>query len=434
MPHDGRERALLVGLAAVYVVLLQWTYVHDLHPRWAYMGLEHHAPAAWVRGTLSVLAVVPALWMPRALGRPSQIGLWFLYLLVYVPSLLVPMESVGGPPGRWIGLGVMLLGCMAGLCWSYVLPLGRRARMDAPEASPRFWLWFGVAAVGLHVAVVVKFGLPQSLPSWAEIYDVRAEFGDVARSGGRLGAYAVAWAANVINPVLIAWGVVRRRPGVVLLGVAGQLLLFGITALKSVVLSAGLIAVVVFVMRDGGRRFGRWMLGGATALLVLGMLEAHFADGQLVAGVLVRRTVVVPGQLMGLYVDYYAQHEHAWLGHSVLEGLVPHASAVAPPRLVGGQYFASVASANASVWADGYANFGGLGMAAATGLLAAVLWAYDRAAVGLPGALAAALFALPAFNLANSALLTSLLTHGVLLVIGVAALLPRVDRAGGQPA
>ncbi len=431
---DARERALLLALALAYAVVLQWTYVHDLHPRWAYMGLAHHAPAPWVRAVLTTLAVAPVAWMPRGLARPSQIGLWFLYLLAYVPSLLVPVEAVGGPPGLWIGLGIVLALCMVGLSWSRVLPLGVRPRSDPDEAAPRFWVWFILGALALDAVVLSQFGLPHALPGLAEIYDVRADFADLAHDGGRLGAYAVAWSANVIHPLLIGWGLVRRRPGVVALGVGGQLLLFGITGLKSVLLSTLLIAVVLVVMRDGGRRFGRWMLGGATALLLLGTLEAQLSDGQFIMGIVVRRVVVVPGQLMGLYVDYYAQHEHAWLGHSVLHGIVPHVPSVAPPRLVGGQYFASVASANASVWADGYANFGMLGIVGATGLLGVVFWAFDRAAVGVSPRLAVALFALPALTLANSALLTSLLTHGVLLVILVVAALPRLDRSGEQPA
>ncbi len=415
-------------LASVYVGLLQWTYVHDIHPRWAYMGLEHHEPGAWLRLALSLVAVAPVAWMPRTLVRPSQIGLWFIYLLVYVPSLLIPADAIGGAPWRWLSIGLVLSLCMLLLSWSYAIPLSPAPRRDPPEAVPRFWLAIGGLGVALYAVVLSHFGLPTTLPTLLEIYDVRADFGDAVRGGGRLSAYAVSWTANVINPLLVAWGLSRRRWWVAALGVAGQLVLFGITGLKSVLLSAGLIVAVVVVLRGDGRRFGVWMLGGATVVLVLGVIESQLFDGGLLSGVLVRRTFVVPGQLMGLFVDYYGQHEKAWLGHSILGGIVPYGTELAPPRLVGGRYFASVASANASVWADGYANFGELGMVAATGLLAAVFRLYDRAAVGLRRALATGLFAIPALTLANSALLTSLLTHGVLLVIAVVMLLPRVDR------
>ncbi|MEM7153457.1 MAG: hypothetical protein AAF799_11485 [Myxococcota bacterium] len=421
------------ALALAYVVLFQWTYVHDIHPRWAYLGLEHHAPAPWLRLVLSTLAVAPSALMPRRLARPSQLGLWFIYLLVYVPSQLVPMEALGGSPVRWLEFGFVLLACMGGLVWSYAVPLDPRPRRESPQAEPRFWLGLAVVAAGLYVVVISSFGLPTSLPSLSEIYDVRAEFRDLAREGGRLSAYAVPWVANVINPLLIAWGATRRRTVVVGLGVAGQLLIFGLTGLKSVLLSAVLIVLVIVILRDGGRRFGAWVLLGALGVLVLGVLESQWSDGGLASGVLVRRTFMVPGQLTGLYVDYYAVHDKAWLGHSVLGGIVPHASGLAPPKVVGGQYFVAVTNANANVWADGYANFGELGMVLATGLLAAVLRLYDYAAAGLSPRLATALFAVPAVTLTNSALLTSLLTHGVLLVMVVVALLPRVDNRSGMP-
>ena len=429
-PQRWLDRVPIPALALAYVLLFQWTYIHDIHPNWAYLGLEHHEPPLWLRFTLTVLAVAPAVVMPRRLARPSQLGLWFIYLLVYVPSQLVPMESVGGSPMRWLEFGFVLLACMGALVWSYAVPLEPRKRAST-RAQPEFWFGLAVVAAALYAIVISSFGLPTSLPSLSEIYDVRAEFRDLARDGGRLSAYAVPWVANVINPLLIAWGATRRRTTVLGLGVAGQLLIFGITGLKSVLLSAVLIVLVIVILRDGGRRFGAWVLLGALGVLVLGMLESQLGDGRLLSGVLVRRTFVVPGQLTGLYVDYYAVHDKAWLSHSVLGGIVPHASGLAPPKVVGGQYFVDV-NANANVWADGYANFGELGMVLATGLLAVVLRLYDHAAVGLSPRLATALFAVPAVTLTNSALLTSLLTHGVLLVMAVVALVPRVDNRGGM--
>ena len=72
-------------------------------------------------------------------------------------------------------------------------------------------------------------------------------------------------------------------------------------------------------------------------------------------------------------------------------------------------------------------------MVLATKLLAAVLRLYDYAAAGLSPRLATALFTIPAITLTNSTLLTSLLTHKVLLVMVVVALLPRVDNRSDMP-
>jgi len=79
---------------------------------------------------------------------------------------------------------------------------------------------------------------------------------------------------------------------------------------------------------------------------------------------------------------------------------------------------------NANLWADAYANFGYVGIIVFSLLLAVVLWLYDSVAFGRDKRLAALAIGLPAFALANTGLLTALLTNGIGLVMLLVYLMP----------
>ncbi len=66
-------------------------------------------------------------------------------------------------------------------------------------------------------------------------------------------------------------------------------------------------------------------------------------------------------------------------------------------------------------------------------MLAGFLWFYDRLARNVDGRAATVLLVAPALSLANSALLTCLLTHGMLLALLVITQWPRIVRQVEEP-
>ena len=64
-----------------------------------------------------------------------------------------------------------------------------------------------------------------------------------------------------------------------------------------------------------------------------------------------------------------------------------------------------------------------------TVLLWGVLWVYDSVAQGRDPKITTIMIGIPAFTLANTSLLTSLLHHGVALAILLVALLPKAPEA-----
>src|SRR5713101_8275653 len=104
-----RVRAWLALGAFIYVIALSWTYVHIVAPAFTYLGYGLVGWSWWPVFVATALAVVPAIWLPQSLGRPSQVVYWMLYLLVYVPSLAIPVLAVDPQAGTVLAHGLVLL-------------------------------------------------------------------------------------------------------------------------------------------------------------------------------------------------------------------------------------------------------------------------------------------------------------------------------------
>src|SRR5437016_3865396 len=80
---------MLCGVAA-YVLTFSVAYAYILSPSWSYEGFifEPGNPVYFVGGFC--IALIPALWMPVDLERPSQLVYWILYVVVIIPGALVP--------------------------------------------------------------------------------------------------------------------------------------------------------------------------------------------------------------------------------------------------------------------------------------------------------------------------------------------------------
>ncbi len=289
-----------------------------------------------------------------------------------------------------------------------------------------------VIVLGMYALVIARYGLRLRPPSTTNVYDVRTEYKLARSQGGVLVAYDLLWLGQVIHPFLLAYGLTRRKSWAVAAAMFGQLLLFSTTGLKGLVFGLLLVPALLLAVRDRGEGSGFSLLvvWGAVALVGLGTLEAVALGTQYVNGIAVRRSIAVPGLLTGWYYEFFSQNPRAWLAHSVLRGVVSAPYDQPPPQVVGYAYFGPRLHANANLWADAYANFGMLGVFAFTGVLAGILRLFDRLARGADLRLVASLVVIPAVSLSNSALLTTILTHGLGLAILLAAALP--DEALGR--
>jgi len=404
-------------------------YERVVVPVWGYEGFRSRttpgrAAIAWV------LAVLPSLWMPIKLKRPSQVVYWLLYLLVLAPACLVPIYSLEDQSSGPIFLAVCLVTVFGFTGLIYRLPLLPLPRMHLENYE--FGLILALLSISCYGLMVSSFGFQFHYVSFKDTYIVREQFKNSLDQAPTLVAYAIGWQAWVINPFVMAMGLRSRRKLWVLAGAMGQFAIYSITAFRAMFFSAGLLIYLLWAMRSnkafGTRLAATWtaIFGGAGALQLVGY-------SVIPASLVTERMTALPGLLTGYYYEFFSSHPKVHLGHSILKSLVDYPYAVEPPYLIGFLYFHNASNdANANVWADAYANFGYPGIICFTLLLAIVLWLYDSMAVGRDGRVAALVIALPAFSLANIGLLTSLLSNGIGLAMLLMYLMPPVRQESSR--
>jgi hypothetical protein len=429
-PAEGRSyirsflasRAGLIFTCALYILIFVLLYEWLIVPVWGYEGFHSrttvgHAAIGWI------LAILPSLWIPAKLERPSQVVYWLLYLLVVVPACLVPIYALEDQSSGPLFLAAALVGAFALVGTIYRMPLIPLPRMQVQ--SHEFKAILILLSATSYALIISSFGVQFHYVSFDDTYSVRAQFQNAMEQAPTVVAYAIGWQAWVINPLVMAMGLRSRRISWVVLGGIGEFAIYSITAFRAMFFSVALLLFLLWAMRSGkafgARLASMWtaLFAGAGAL----QLSGYSIVPESLLGV---RMTALPGLLTGYYYEFFSSHPKAHLGHSIFKSLIDYPYAVEPPYLIGALYFHNASNdANANVWADAYANFGYFGVICFTLLLAAVLWLYDSMAVECDRRLATLAMALPAFSLANGALLTSLLSNGMALAMLLVYLMPR---------
>lgn len=414
----GPARAGALAGALAYGGTFVWGYTDYFSPLYAYQGLVDARPEPSAILVVIALAALPAAWMPLTAERASSLVLWPLYLVGYVPGIVVPL-LVTGDLGRVLPQDLALLGALAITLLIVRLP---PPPLELPRLAPRAFTWLLIALSLVSSAyIAVTFGV-RSVPSLSDVYATRAAF-DTALGGAAAAGYVVPWAANAINPLLMALGIARRRLDLVALGLAGQLLIYANTGFKSVLFSIALIPLVYLAVTVAPRAFGLFAIAAAPAILVGGVLADSLSGGWSLG--LVRRLLATPGQVAWYFYDYFDAHPKYHLSHSFLGWLTSANYVDDPPGLIGHVYFPeSNPSANAHLWADAFANFGFAGVVAFSAVLGVFLLVADGLARGRDARVFGPMLAIAGVSLASSALFTTLLTLGLGLGCVLMALMP----------
>src|SRR5690348_7254010 len=374
-PRFG-QRWLLICLTAAYIAALRLAYVSVIAPNFGYMHYGYRPATGAVELINWFLMLVPALWLPIDCRRPSEMVLWFLYLLVLVPSLLIPQYALPEPSSELLLPSLVLTVAFHIIGVAPKLPLLSVPRVNI--SAILFWSGFTILTACMYGVVLLAFGARFTVPSIANVYSTRFAYKAQLEQAGPFAGYAVFWLAEVINPILLAVGLTRRRYWLAGAAATGQLLLLATTAFKTIAVVSVLLAALVLMLRQNGKRLGYWMLGGSCALILVCLGLDRVAHTLIFTSVLVRRAIITPGLLTGLYYEYFSQHPPVMFASSFLHSLAQSPYALSPAQMIGATYFEGPqTNANANLWADAYANFRYAGVLFMTGVLVMILWLLD---------------------------------------------------------
>ena len=400
-----------------FAVIYRWVIV----PVWGYEGFRLRATLPR-QVTAGLLASLPGLWMPIKLERPSQVVYWMLYLLVVAPACLVSMWALEDQSSGPVMFSFCLVGLFALTGLVYRIPLLPLPKLRLERYE--FGVLLVLISTVFYAFLMASFGFHFHFVSFADTYAVRAEYQATLDQAPVLVAYAISWQAWVINPFVMAMGLRWRRPSWLLIGVAAQFAIYTISAFRSMFFSAVLLLYLLWLVKSGKAFGSRFVTTWTTVFATAGALQ-YFGVALIPAAFIAVRMAALPGLLTGYYYEFFSSHPQAMLGHSIFRSLVGYPYAAEPPYLIASTFFHNPAmESNANLWADGFANFGYVGLIITSLLFAIVLWLYDSMAFGSDKRFAALVIALPAFALSNTGLLTALLTNGIGFAMVLIFLMP----------
>lgn len=422
---------LLVG---AYAAILHWVYSTIITVPFAYLGYRYTAPEIEPTVIVWLIASAVAYALPRSLSRPSSVMLWTLYVVTVAPSILMAPYTSYLP----VDLALTMSFVVGAVYIAVALgQKGERSSLDWHVSPTTLWIVLAVFSIATYVLLMLTQGLSFQFLQILDVYDVRAEYADEVQSVGVLG-YLVATQANVVNPLIAARGFVHRKWSLVGVAVIGQLILYSTTGFKHVLFGILAWFVMILVLRRRGTNTrGSVLLLGAGALIIVAAIADQLAKSNLMTSLFSRRFIFTPGVFTSVYVKFFSENPQAHLGHSVFRAFVDYPYELSPPYMIG-TWMArnSTLAANANLFADGFANFGWLGVIGAGAVLLIYLRFLDRAAVGLPIVLSAVVVVIPAVALSNTSVLTGMLSHGLVAAVVLLALVPRDVELGefGLPA
>jgi hypothetical protein len=419
-------RAVYVCVCLLLVPLLSVIYAELVFPTNEYLGFRLDPdPIRIVEATLAV--ILTAALSPLDVRRPAAFMAQFFVIAAFVPmAVYFAMTSQPRAP-----MYAMLCGVLA--CVS-VTRSELRLRIPAPARARRVAPFVGAAVIAAVLAVMyASNGAPVIQFDLYAVYDLRRE----ASASGRHG-YFITWAAEAINPFLMAYCISKRRPSGFALGVAAQVVIFLYTGLKSSLFHPLLIGLVWIVYRMP--RPHLWLPWGlalaSVALLLVNLIDPFFAD--VVSDFSFRRVLFVPAFLNFGYFDFFGSHPKVFLTSSFLDHFAQYPyGATSTGELIGNHMGLGAGNATNGFLATGFMHFGAVGVVLFGFVAGGLMKVLDCFAGRMPTWLlvSTAIGPYRAF-MTEADIPTSLVTHGVLVALVLIWLIsaPEHNRPQGSAA
>lgn len=412
-------KAAVVGWVAVYTAALVWSTVVFIEPVFGYYGF---IPRDYSSADLLLAiegTIIVALTLPARCRRPSEVGQVFLTATVAVPVLWMPV--LYGPLGS-AQVAKLVLCTTGAFVFIWLTLRGRTGAFGVLKMPDRltFWVILAGAFLGSMGYLVTAGGVSPDIVGFDDVYAQRERY---AEGVGTFGAYLVGWLSGGLFPVMLAVGLYRRNKLLVLAGLAGVTFLYALSGQKSYVLGIPILVGTFLMCRRNATRPWHWFGLLTLVILFVGLVD-WLRDGYEITSLLVRRGITTAGINTEAYVDLFDGAPLYELRHSVLSMLGPPSYDVPPALLVGQTYYTEDTVANANFLADGFANFGWIGVLGAGVVTGILLRVYDHVAADLPLAITAPALVFVLQAAANTAILTTVMSHGAGVLIGLVALMP----------
>jgi hypothetical protein len=405
----SQSRLIAAGLVLLMCIAMHICYVEILVPIYYFPEIQAGAlpPGCWA--AILFLMVLPALYLPTSIRRPSDVAAWILYLNIVVPALFMALILSDGNARQALSRATTATAAL--VLFEFLRKRPLIGAIKGIELRGLFELILPCTMLILAFGVWYLADFRIDL-SFANVYERRMEARDVVITGSLM-AYAIGIMNGSLVPIGLVLGTYYRRPIFLLLTLLIVIAVFSFDGTKATILiPAALVAILPLLQTK--RRATVWICTAASSLVLAAIAEFRLFDSDLLANFLVRRQFVFPGVLTHYYWDFFSSHPHVLMSDSLLSWLIQPRYETNVTRLMGGELFGNFdCNANANLWASGFAHFGYPGVFGVSVVAACLMWMVDRLADSGRFVMATVIAAQMAFIWTNGALHTSILSNGL---------------------
>jgi len=384
------SRIPLPIVASIYAAVYFLTYQFLVSMRYGYMQFNR-IDDDWILLRV-IAAIAPAFLMSRTIEKCTDILVYFFYVFVYVPSMILAGSVVANsalPGSDYVEVTAFMFGSMV------LLVLYTRVRYSVKAKKSSFYspnmliplAWF---MIGMTLTtIVIYYGF--SLPIIDSIYLYDSE--DLERRSAKVGfayyQYFLYWTRGVFAPILLLYYLLRKdylRSSTVIFF---YLIVSSAFATKMDLVTPVLL-IAFFVLLFSARRRNRPpkllipLLLIAVCLLMIPVLFLSIGNEDLVnhfTGLINMRTFSVQAQNLYKYLDFFSKNDLTYMTHiGFLSAWYPYQYEL--PSLINFAYGGG--NLNSHFWStEGIAAFGMLGIILSTLIVISVFFIFDSLAKNL---------------------------------------------------
>jgi hypothetical protein len=418
------KRIVFTFLAVIFRMLLDRAYI-NISGIFEYLGIVYSPRPLWLILFSYALMALVAYTIPQNHNRPSTMILLFFFLISFVPiTTFYAMNSqTSAMPLLCISFVFIFINIIVRDSSMLQMSVGK---LEVQSGFFSFFLFaFSVVA---YIVLIYRFGINTHVPSFDEIRDLREAYRE---ESNRLIIYIFKWQSSVINPLLFILGLFYRNIWLIILSVFGQLYLYSIGGHKAIFFINFLMLFVFVGMKYFKKSFNNFILVSLILLVFLLMGTDYLInDYSLLSSILVRRMFLVPAQFFYYYYDYFSVHPVDFFAQNFPFSMFisSHYSTEIPYLIAGHFVNKSDIHANANMFADSYANLGLTGFFIIGFLFLLILKFLDSVSRFKNTFIILPLLSFSVINIANSSLITTLITHGFLFTLFVITIMPALNK------
>jgi O-antigen polymerase len=345
--------------------------------------------------------------------------IYFVYILLgvfsFLPNLILySMMNINIGPSLSLFFALQLIAFISTIQFK-VRPLNSGIKIN------------NLFIIGITLILVLPFILKYNFQVnfktllFKDIYTTRALFSERL---GYISSYFLFWLTRVSAPVLLIYGLIRKKRIFILISIVILLYIYMISGHKAVFMASFVLIFFYYTGKDYYSKLFYFLFALLCFIILIPIIDL-LINRNLFHAIFITRVFFMPALLNFCYFDFFDSN-YIFLSHSIFSSFIEYPFVLEPANLIGFEYFGRPEMhANNGVISDGFKNFGYIGVFIFSFLYSVFFAIINSLKLDIRYA---GIFFLVIRLFIGAEFLTSFLTHGLWLLIIFAFVLMKENK------